>query len=460
MTKVYIHEPAVRQGLRPPVDWLFKHFLPANLLICVKGLPGAFKTFIVVTMACCIATGLPFLGKRTKVRKVLFIAADDPDAVEGVIQAWIKQHREILEKEGIPLDLPNLRVLKKPVDFYDPDAGPQAIEDFKDDGFEVVIIDTLVHSAIGADLQGSKDPPVVMARIKEFMEGIGAKSGVLVHHSPKDGKGTYGSVFILASVSAIVDSEKVDKVTAKISCERMRRVAFFDPFNIILTPIKVEVQPDEDGVDEEDQLVIIGSAPAKKQSTKDEEDLFTMQIVLELKRKNKATYKEWCDAAHDHTTKKKVDEDGKMVIVKEGWSQKTFDRRLIDFKDKWGARLVQKGDGQGATYTLLSSEEWEKMKAQPATVQPEASQGTTDTQEKAPSEKYRHRHPSEGVTVLDGAFVGPPSTVKHRQNENDGGSRESRNGENPVESPPSIGELTGIMDDEPAPLNEEQLSEK
>jgi hypothetical protein len=411
--KHYVHEPAARQGLRPPVDWLFKHLLPANLLICVKGLPGAFKTFIVVTMACCIATGLPFLGKRTKIRKVLFIAADDPDAVEGVIQAWIKQHREILDKEGIPLDLPNLRVLRKRVDFLDAKAVPQAIKDFKDDGFEVVIIDTLVHSAIGADLQGSKDPPVVMARIKEFMEGIGARSGVLVHHAPKDGKGTYGSVFILASVSAIVDSEKVDKVTAKISCERMRRVPFFEPFNIKLTPIKVEVEPDEDGLAEEDQLVIVGSAPAKKQFTKDERDLDAMQRTLELCG-NKATHAQWCKAAHDYTAIRKKGTDGVITVIKKGWSDGTFNNKLTLARQVWGPRLVKSGEGQGATYTLLQPGAPEAITPKTTPVQPLQS------------------HPLRGDESAWGGFEGPQSTPKHSNQSDWSGSRETRTGENPV----------------------------
>jgi hypothetical protein len=411
----YVHEPAVRQGLRPPVDWLFKNILPANLLICVKGLPGAFKTFIVVTMACCLATGLPFLGKRTKVRKVLFVAADDPDAVDGIIQAWIKQHREILAKEDIPLDLPNLRVLKKRVDFYDSSAVPQAIKDFKNDGFEVVIIDTLVHSAIGADLQGSKDPPVVMARIKELMEGIVARSGVLVHHAPKDGKGTYGSVFILASVSAIVDAEKVDKVTARISCERMRRVPFFEPFKIILTPIKVEVEPDEDGLAEEDQLVIVGSAPARKQPTRDERDLDAMQSTL-LTCGNKATHTQWCKAAHDYTAIRKKGEDGAVTVIKKGWSDTTFDTKLTLAKTAWGHRLVKSGEGQGATYTLLSKEQ---VAVQPGS--PEAACGTPETTPVQPHQS----HPLRGDESDWCGFEGPQSTPKHPDGGGWVGSRES-----------------------------------
>jgi putative DNA primase/helicase len=287
MSQDYIPEPMIPKGPLPATAWLIKGLVPAGFLTCLKGMPGSFKTFEAVAMACCMATGLPFCGQRTKVCTVLYIAADDPDGPQARAQAWVNQHREILEDQGIPLDLPNLMILKRAVNLHSNDAVVRAIMDIKKLGvrYDVIFIDTLFHSTIGANLSEAKDALPIMQRVRELMVKAGAKSCVLVHHTPKDGKGTFGSVVILASVDVIIDSVWKDEKSATLSCERMRRSAPFKPFDITFKSVKVETEPDDEGITEEEQLVVVSSAPAAKPMTKEASDLESMEWVPRYPRR-------------------------------------------------------------------------------------------------------------------------------------------------------------------------------
>lgn len=84
-----------------------------------------------------------------------------------------------------------------------------------------------------------------MARARKLMKETKAHSGFLVHHTPKDGRGTFGSVSIPASVDVILDSAKseLNPNTATLTCERMRRAPAFDPMDVEFASIQVEPCP-------------------------------------------------------------------------------------------------------------------------------------------------------------------------------------------------------------------------
>jgi hypothetical protein len=65
---------------------------------------------------------------------------------------------------------------------------------------------------------------------------------------------------------------------------------------------------------------------------------------------NKATYSRWFEHVHDLTA---VKENGK--VIKDGMSQKSFDRRLKDLKAQ--GRVTANSKGQGASYSCVRPEE-------------------------------------------------------------------------------------------------------
>jgi hypothetical protein len=89
--------------------------------------------------------------------------------------------------------------------------------------------------------------------------------------------------------------------------------------------------------------------PNPNMRPKKEQDLRQMETCL-ISVGNKATYSRWFEHVHDLTA---VKENGK--VIKDGMSQKTFDRRLKDLKGQ--GRVTANSEGQGASYSCVRLEE-------------------------------------------------------------------------------------------------------
>src|SRR5215472_297037 len=69
---------------------------------------------------------------------------------------------------------------------------------------DFVTWDTLFHSTVGADLTKPEAVLPVIVRMRAFLDYIEARhGGLLLHHLTKDGKSTWGSVSLPASVDVI-----------------------------------------------------------------------------------------------------------------------------------------------------------------------------------------------------------------------------------------------------------------
>jgi hypothetical protein len=137
---------------------------------------------------------------------------------------------------------------------------------------------------------------------------------------------------------------------------------------------------------------------------------------------NMATHAEWFVEVHKQTATK--DKDGKP---KPGWSEKTFDRQRATLVEQ--GRVISGGGRQGDCYSVVFTEQANNARWR-AGVQPSGpedgdegdAEGRVETGSKPPSPSL----PLREVTVTVGGFGTDRPPPKHRQNENDGGSRESR----------------------------------
>jgi len=76
--------------LRPP-SWLIQGFFHDNSLVAIYGASSIGKTFVVLNAAGCVATGLPFLGRRVeKPGLVIYVAGEGYDGLRRRYGAWCK----------------------------------------------------------------------------------------------------------------------------------------------------------------------------------------------------------------------------------------------------------------------------------------------------------------------------------------------------------------------------------
>jgi hypothetical protein len=120
------------------------------------------------------------------------------------------------------------------------------------------------------DLSQPKEVLPIINRIQSFLADLEAHTSMLVHHTPKDGKGFWGSVIIEGTVHAMIHCQVNENIpdTATLICERMKGTRKFAPIDVTLQTQVIKTEPDEDGVDEVEELVVISGAPAAVEATK------------------------------------------------------------------------------------------------------------------------------------------------------------------------------------------------
>jgi hypothetical protein len=73
-------------------EWLIKRFLPRRGVAAIYGKPGAFKSFVALFIALCVALGRDFAGRRTSMGSVVYIGAEGAAGLRkrkaGYVKAW------------------------------------------------------------------------------------------------------------------------------------------------------------------------------------------------------------------------------------------------------------------------------------------------------------------------------------------------------------------------------------
>lgn len=185
---------------RPP-DELIEGLFTANGMSIVYGDSNSGKTFLVLTMAACIAMGIPFFGRQVEKGIVVYLACEAPASIMTRIQALKRYY-------GHSLD--NLVVVPVPMNYFvsDHDAHDtieliKEIEAVKKEKVRLMVGDTFARLISGANENSGEDVGPVMSRIDKVMTAT--KCPFLgIHHNGKDAsKGARG----WSGIRAYVDTE-------------------------------------------------------------------------------------------------------------------------------------------------------------------------------------------------------------------------------------------------------------
>ncbi|MGV8955294.1 MAG: AAA family ATPase [Cypionkella sp.] len=182
-----------------PKETIVKGVLGESEFTVLSGLPGTGKSVIVTDMACHIAAGMPWHGRRIKQGLVIYIAAERKKLTERRMMAFRKHH-------GVA-DVPLLVVggrLDLTANLNDANAVVALIKEAETEtGMPCVlaIVDTLTRTFGGGDQNTSKD----MSRYVQSCDQILAetKAHVLViHHTAWAGERMKGAIDLDGAVDA------------------------------------------------------------------------------------------------------------------------------------------------------------------------------------------------------------------------------------------------------------------
>jgi hypothetical protein len=166
-----------------PVQWLIEGYLETDALSMVFGPSGGGKSFCVVDMACCVATGIPWHGMPVKKGAVFYIAGEGHNGLSRRFGAWQKARGVPLD-DRVPLFKSNRAVM-----ILDEEAAQWLAAEVarlvKLTGFEpqLVIVDTLARNFGEGDENTQKDAGRFIDHLDTFIRRPYKCNVMIVHHS-------------------------------------------------------------------------------------------------------------------------------------------------------------------------------------------------------------------------------------------------------------------------------------
>lgn len=165
-----------------PPDELVEGLLTVGACSILYGDSNSGKTFAAVDIACAVAQGVAWMGKRTEPGLVVYLAAESPASIRARLQAYQSEH-------GVKV--PDFAVVNDPVNLWNGNADTDAIiaavrqiEAERGKPARLIIGDTLSRLSAGGNENSGEDMGLVVQRIDRMRAETGAHV-LIIHHSGK-----------------------------------------------------------------------------------------------------------------------------------------------------------------------------------------------------------------------------------------------------------------------------------
>jgi hypothetical protein len=220
MARPYRLYSAADLDILPPQQWVVKDRIPDNGLVAVIGGKGTLKTFIVLDLVCHIVLGLPWHGRETARRRVLYVYAEGPFGAKARLDAWCAYMSYLTGRTITRADLA-LWLLPVRVPVNNPIEVAALLAEIRQlpETPQVVVIDTL-NSNLDGDEDG-KGMGAFVAGCAMLREALPA-TVIAVHHTPlgTDDRGRGHSAFDGAVDTRLIVSRDADRVTLECTHQR------------------------------------------------------------------------------------------------------------------------------------------------------------------------------------------------------------------------------------------------
>ena len=156
-------------------DFLIETLFESNALGQIFGATGSGKSFVVLDMAYCIATGLDYHGLAVKQGNVAYICGEGFNAIGRRVKALQKKYGADISKK--------LFISEQPGAFIDMGVTSEVAEAIKAIGnVSLVIIDTYHRNMGGGNENSADDFGLVLRNIDAFLKPLNV-TVLIVHHS-------------------------------------------------------------------------------------------------------------------------------------------------------------------------------------------------------------------------------------------------------------------------------------
>jgi hypothetical protein len=161
-------------GQLPKVEELVEGVVSTPAAVVLVGSYGTGKTVLVHGIACCVATGQPWLGREVAQRRVLVVVGEGAYGLEARIAGW-----EYTWNHGNPIPHNAVTFAIKPDSLSKRNTWQALIDFAANGGYGLVILDTF--SSLAYDADETKDAASIMRWLSDLSAAING-TAILVHH--------------------------------------------------------------------------------------------------------------------------------------------------------------------------------------------------------------------------------------------------------------------------------------
>jgi hypothetical protein len=184
-----LHHPSLRH------EFVIDGFLDRQGVAMMPGASGSGKTFLVLEMAMCIATGQPFWGMDVKPGLVLYQAGEGKQGVTKRIDAWL-QDRGVAPDAAIPFQMLTRRInlFTDDKDTDDFIAEGKAWAAYYDLPVRMAVVDTFNKAITGANEIAGQDMGKVISRMERISTELDCVVLSPIHKSKEGNMRGHGSL--------------------------------------------------------------------------------------------------------------------------------------------------------------------------------------------------------------------------------------------------------------------------
>jgi hypothetical protein len=192
---------------KPGLPKLVRGMIAHTDLVLVYGGWGSGKSFFVIDLACCLASGDFWRGRACDAGLVAYVAGEAPGSIKSRILAWLMRRGKV--RKGEPL--PPIGVIGASPDLLN---GAADLEEFAREleaaqethgtPLRAIVFDT-VHACAPGCKEDAADFGAILSKVRPLIARFNC-AVILVHHAGKDpGRGARGSVSLEAAADVIVE---------------------------------------------------------------------------------------------------------------------------------------------------------------------------------------------------------------------------------------------------------------
>lgn len=215
-----------------PLTWTIKGIIEDQSVGMLYGESGGGKSFLAISMAASIGTGVDWYGRKVKQGAVVYANGEGHVGLSRRFKAW-----EI--KTGTPIA--SVYPTRVPVLFGNPDSVRQLSEEMSllPEKPSLLVIDTLARATAGMEENSAKDMGMFIENIDKLKRDHGC-SVLIVHHSGKNAdNGARGSSAIKAAMDFELGLLPVGQTAFEVLCTKMKEAERFKPMGFEFRTVKL-----------------------------------------------------------------------------------------------------------------------------------------------------------------------------------------------------------------------------